>query len=120
MSITLTIRLDDKLDRALTRFARRTGRPESEFARDALRRQLAVARFEEARRIVAAVCRGARPAHRRGRVRRGGEKVDEKLPSAKERAQNREKVSKGASNKGKVDSGEAKKKAGETRRRSTA
>jgi predicted transcriptional regulator len=47
----LTIRLDDKLDRALTRFARRTGRPESEFARDALRRQLAVARFEEARRI---------------------------------------------------------------------
>jgi hypothetical protein len=46
--------------------------------------------------------------------------VDEKLPSAKERAQNREKVSKGASNKGKVDSGEAKKKAGETRRRSTA
>jgi len=33
MSITLTIRLDDKLDRALTRFARRTGRPESEFAR---------------------------------------------------------------------------------------
>jgi uncharacterized membrane protein len=41
-------------------------------------------------------------------------------PTAQERAQNREKVSKGASNKGKVDSGEAKKKAGETRRRSTA
>ena len=52
MSITLTIRLDDKLDRTLTRFARRTGRPESEFAREALRRQLAVARFAEARRIV--------------------------------------------------------------------
>jgi predicted transcriptional regulator len=47
----LTIRLDDKLDRALTRFARRTRHPESEFAREALRRQLAVARFEEARRI---------------------------------------------------------------------
>jgi len=52
MSITLTIRLDDNLDRALTRFARGTGRPESEFAREALRRQLAVARFAEARRIV--------------------------------------------------------------------
>lgn len=49
MSTTLTIRLDDKLDRALSRFARRTGRPKSEFAREALRRQLAVARFEEAR-----------------------------------------------------------------------
>ena len=52
MSTTLTIRLDDKLDRALTRFARRTGRAKSELAREALRRQLAVARFEEARRVV--------------------------------------------------------------------
>ncbi len=52
MSTTLTIRLDDKLDRALTRFARRTGRPKSELAREALRRQLAVARFEESRRLV--------------------------------------------------------------------
>ena len=52
MSTTLTIRLDDELDRALTRFSRRTGRPKSELAREALRRQLAIARFEEARRIV--------------------------------------------------------------------
>jgi predicted transcriptional regulator len=52
MSTTLTIRLDEKLDRALTRFARRTGRPKSELAREALRRQLAMARFEEARRVV--------------------------------------------------------------------
>ena len=52
MSTTLTIRLDDKLDRALTRYARRTGRPKSVLAREAWRRQLAMARFEEARRIV--------------------------------------------------------------------
>lgn len=52
MSTTLTIRLDDKLDRALTRFARRTGRPKSALAREALRRQLLMARFEEARRAV--------------------------------------------------------------------
>lgn len=52
MSKTLTIRIDDKLDRALTRLARRTGRPRSALAREALHRQLAVARFEEARRVV--------------------------------------------------------------------
>jgi predicted transcriptional regulator len=48
----LTIRLDDKLDRALTRVARRTGRPKSELVRQALRRQFAVERFEEAHRVV--------------------------------------------------------------------
>jgi predicted transcriptional regulator len=52
MSTTLTIRLDDDLDRALTRFARRSGRRKSELAREALRRQLALARFDEARRSV--------------------------------------------------------------------
>ena len=52
MSTTLTIRLDDELDRALTRFARRTGRRKSDLAREALRRQLTLARFDEARRIV--------------------------------------------------------------------
>ena len=50
MSTTLTIRLDDKLDRALTRFARRTGRPKSELAREALRRQLAIQSFRALRR----------------------------------------------------------------------
>jgi predicted transcriptional regulator len=50
MSTTLTIRLDDKLDRALTRFAKRVGRPKSELAREALRRQLSLARFDDARR----------------------------------------------------------------------
>jgi len=46
---TLTIRLDPKLDRALARIARRTGRTKSEIARDALKRQVAVTRFRELR-----------------------------------------------------------------------
>jgi predicted transcriptional regulator len=46
---TLTIRLDPKLDRELGRIAKRTGRTKSEFARDALRRQVAIARFRQAR-----------------------------------------------------------------------
>lgn len=46
---TLTIRLDPKLDKELGRLAKRTGRTKSEFARDALRRQLATVRFREVR-----------------------------------------------------------------------
>jgi len=46
----LTIRLDAKLERALARLAKRTGRSKSELAREALRRQLAVQRFRELRR----------------------------------------------------------------------
>jgi predicted transcriptional regulator len=48
----LTIRLDPELDRQLDRLAARSGRSRSEIARDALRRQLAVLQFEEARRQV--------------------------------------------------------------------
>jgi len=47
---TLTIRLDPKLEKALARIARSTGRTKSEIAREALERQLAVARFRELRR----------------------------------------------------------------------
>ena len=47
---TLTIRLDDKLERELARLAKRTGRPKSELAREALRKQLAIQRFRELRR----------------------------------------------------------------------
>ena len=47
---TLTIRLDPKLEKALARIARRTGRTKSEIAREALERQVAVARFRELRR----------------------------------------------------------------------
>ena len=47
---TLTIRLDEKLGKALDRLARTTGRTKSELAREALKRQVAVARFRELRR----------------------------------------------------------------------
>lgn len=46
----LTIRLDRALERQLRRLARQTGRSRSDLARDALRRQLAVAQFDEIRR----------------------------------------------------------------------
>lgn len=46
---TLTIRLDDKLDRELARLAKQTGRTKSEVAREALRRQLLVQRFRALR-----------------------------------------------------------------------
>ncbi len=49
----LTIRLDPELDGNLRRFVERTGRSKSDFAREALRRQLAVARFEDIRRRLA-------------------------------------------------------------------
>ena len=47
---TLTIRLDDKLERELARLAKQTGRPKSELAREALRQQLAIQRFRKLRR----------------------------------------------------------------------
>ena len=50
---TLTIRLDDRLDAALRELAARTGKGKGELVREALRRQLAIARFEDLRRHVA-------------------------------------------------------------------
>ena len=47
---TLTIRIDDKLEKALDGLAKSTGRSKSELAREALKRQVAVARFRELRR----------------------------------------------------------------------
>ena len=47
---TLTIRLDPKLEKALAKIARSSGRTKSEIAREALERQVAVARFRELRR----------------------------------------------------------------------
>ena len=46
---TLTIRLDPKLDKAVERIAKRTGRTKSEIARHALKRRVAVMRFRELR-----------------------------------------------------------------------
>lgn len=49
---TLTIRIDPKLEKALERIARSSGRSKSEIAREALRRQVAAARFRELRKRV--------------------------------------------------------------------
>ncbi len=46
---TVTVRLDKQLDAELRRLAKRTGRGKSELIREALRRQLAMTRFEELR-----------------------------------------------------------------------
>ena len=50
---TLTIRIDDKLDSELRELAARTGKRRSEFAREALRRQLALERFNDLRQRLA-------------------------------------------------------------------
>ena len=50
---TLTIRLDEQLDTQLREFVARTGQRKSDFARYALRRQLAIARLDDIRRNLA-------------------------------------------------------------------
>jgi predicted transcriptional regulator len=47
---SVTIRLDAKLQRQLSRLSRQLGRSRSDLVRDALRRQVALVRFEQARR----------------------------------------------------------------------
>jgi predicted transcriptional regulator len=49
---TLTIRLDDDLDKLLTKATRQSGRTRSEIARDALRRQLRISQFDALRRKI--------------------------------------------------------------------
>ena len=51
-TFALTIRLDAELEEQLDRVARESGKSRSELARDALRRQLAVLQFEQARRQI--------------------------------------------------------------------
>ena len=46
---TLTIRLDPELERLLDRACAETGRSRSDLVRDALRRQLAIVRFDKLR-----------------------------------------------------------------------
>lgn len=48
----LTIRLEPELDQQLARMAKRTGRTRSEVVREAVRRQLALAQFEDLRRRI--------------------------------------------------------------------
>ncbi len=50
MSATLTIRLDENLERQLEAVCARSQRTRSEVVRDALRRQLALELFENTRR----------------------------------------------------------------------
>jgi metal-responsive CopG/Arc/MetJ family transcriptional regulator len=50
MKATITIRVDERLARELDRACAHTGRSRSELCRDALRRRLAVLRFERLRR----------------------------------------------------------------------
>jgi len=49
---TLTIRLDEDLDRLLTKASKQSGKNRSEVARVALRRQLRVNQFEALRRKI--------------------------------------------------------------------
>jgi predicted transcriptional regulator len=49
---TVTIRLDAKLQRDLDRLSRQLGRSRSDLVRDAVRRQVALLRFEQARRTL--------------------------------------------------------------------
>ena len=48
----ITVRLDEELAAELRKLAKQTGRPKSELIRNALCRQLALARFEKLRRSV--------------------------------------------------------------------
>ena len=49
---TLTVRLDEDLDKLLTKASEASGRNRSEIARDALRRQLRLIQFEALRRKI--------------------------------------------------------------------
>ena len=49
---TVTIRLDAKLQRDLDRLSRQLGRSRSDLVRDAVRRQIALLRFEQIRRTL--------------------------------------------------------------------
>ncbi len=48
----MTIRLDAKIQRELDRLSRRLGRSRSDIVRDAVRRQVALLRFEQSRRTL--------------------------------------------------------------------
>lgn len=51
-TVTLTIRLDEDLDKLLSKTARQSGKNRSEIAREALCRQLRISRFETLRRRI--------------------------------------------------------------------
>jgi len=49
---TVTVRLDAKIQRELDRLSRQLGRSRSDIIRDAVRRQVALLRFERSRRML--------------------------------------------------------------------
>jgi len=49
---TVTVRLDAKVQRELDRLSRQLGRSRSDIIRDAVRRQVALLRFERSRRML--------------------------------------------------------------------
>jgi len=49
---TVSIRLDTKIQRELSRLSRELGQSRSEIVRDAVRRQIALLRFERSRRAL--------------------------------------------------------------------
>ena len=49
---TVTVRLDTKIQRELDRLSRQLGRSRSDIVRDAVRRQVALLRFEQSRRAL--------------------------------------------------------------------
>lgn len=51
-SSTVTVRLDAKIQRELDRLSRQLGRSRSDIVRDAVRRQVALLRFERSRRAL--------------------------------------------------------------------
>lgn len=51
-SSTVTIRLEPKIQRELDRLSRELGRSRSDIVRDAVRRQVALLRFERSRRAL--------------------------------------------------------------------
>jgi len=53
MNSSLTIRLDNELDKLLDKVSQRSGRNRSEIVREALRRQLTIDAFEQLRQRVA-------------------------------------------------------------------
>ena len=52
MNTAVTIRLDEDLERRLEQAARKSGKSRSEIIREALRRQLAVMRFDQLRQRI--------------------------------------------------------------------
>jgi predicted transcriptional regulator len=55
----LTIRLDPELEKQLDRLAKRSGRSRSEIVREAIRRQLALAQFQDLRKRMMPVAEAA-------------------------------------------------------------